>query len=42
MGLWAEWDLVEALLTQLNPLFHESVYDTSNSLKQVEITFDMN
>ena len=26
MNLWAEWDLVEALLSQLNPFFHESIY----------------
>lgn len=23
---WAEWDLIEALLLQLNPLFHESFF----------------
>ena len=27
MNLWMEWDLVEALLSQVNPLFHESIYD---------------
>ena len=25
-SLWAEWDLVEALLTQVNPLFQESFF----------------
>ena len=42
MGLWAEWDLVEALLCQVNPLFHESIYGKQDANSSVEKTFDMN
>ena len=43
MNLWAEWDLVEALLSQLNPFFHESIYGKQQDANSsVEKTFDVN
>ena len=37
-SLWAEWDLVEALLNQLNPLFHESLFGYNGQAKPAEQT----
>ena len=33
-SLWAEWDLVEALLTQVNPLFQESFFGSRTEISE--------